>query len=102
VALRAAFGLADANLDDQLAALPAATGAVVEDAIFVTPRAQPAVRPDEDAPLGDDIKYLAAAKMNENVSTPTAWTLKDHAGTGTIATAPVTRVGTTVTKGRDT
>ncbi len=101
--VRAAVGLASANLDTQLAAIDdfidtevAAIKAVTDQ--FTSAQGEPSSVPAANATPLQKIAWLAALARNKVAQTATAQTLKADDGSTTIATATVSDDGTTFTR----
>lgn len=102
--VRAAVGLASANLDTQLAAIDdfldteiAAIKAVTD--LFTAAQAEPSAAPAANATPMAKIAWLAALARNKINQTSSSQALRNDADSADIATASVTDNGTTFTRG---
>lgn len=102
--IRAAVGLASANLDTQLDAIPTAAeiNAEVVDALATDTYAEPSAVPAATSSLKDKIGYLFAKSRNKRTQTATTETILRDDGSTTLGTSTKSDDGTTFTKGEDT
>lgn len=102
--IRAAVGMASANLDTQLDAIPTAAeiNAEVVDALATDTYAEPSAVPAATSSLKDKIGYLFAKSRNKRTQTATTETILRDDGSTTLGTSTKSDDGTTFTKGEDT
>ena len=99
--VRAAVGLAAANLDTQIGTLatPAQVNAEVIDVLRTDVSLDPAAVPAATASLADKIDFVFAYIVNEMQQTATQKVLRNSADSANLGTATVSDDGTTFTKG---
>ena len=99
--VRTAVGLASANLDTQLDALPttAEVNAQVVDALATDTYAELGAAPAATASITTMLGWLFALARNKMTQTSTTSTLRNDADSGNIATSTISDNGTTFTRG---
>lgn len=95
--VRSAVGLATANLDTQLAALP--TAAENATAVLGTALTEPSAVPAWAGTIEDALNWLLAITRNKTTTTATTHTVRNDADTLSIASSTLSDDGTTMTRG---